>query len=73
MSPYMRKKYFNVSELADYLDISRGRVYNLLRLPGFPVKKKGRIYLVDKQKFFAWRTKYNNIYDSFFGDILPPE
>lgn len=59
---YDKEKYFSVSELTAYLNLSHGKVYKMLRLPGFPKIQKGRMYLIDKKKFFAWQSSYEGTY-----------
>lgn len=54
-------KYFTVVEVARYLNISVGKAYRVLDLPGFPKEEENRRYYVNKELFFEWYENYEGI------------
>ena len=50
----MQKEIMNVSELAEYLGVSRSKIYKLIRDKKIPASKIGRQYKFSKQVVDAW-------------------
>lgn len=53
-NPYGLKKLLRMEEVAEILDVSLGRAYELARLGLLPVVKLGRQLRVDGGKLTAW-------------------
>jgi len=50
----MQKEIMNVKELAEYLGVSRSKIYKLIREKKVPASKIGRQYKFSKQVIDAW-------------------
>lgn len=55
------EEIWTTQDISDYLKIDRKKVYELYKIPTFPVIKLGRDYRVPKILFFKWLKNYNKI------------
>ncbi len=48
------KNFIKVTNIAEILGCSYKKASRLVKLPGFPVIKIGKIYYIDEDKFYKW-------------------
>lgn len=48
------KKFIKVINVAEILGCSYKKASQIIKLPGFPVVKIGKIYYIDEDKFYKW-------------------
>lgn len=51
---YGDKSLIFVDEIMTRLHLSDTMVYRLFRVPGFPVRRCGKLYVIDREKYLAW-------------------
>lgn len=49
----------DVADIQQIMGISRTSAYELVRTPGFPVFRRGRLIKISKKAFFDWMEKGN--------------
>ena len=47
-------KFIKVTNVADILGCSYKKASRIVKLPGFPAMKIGKIYYIDEDKFYNW-------------------
>lgn len=47
----------DVADIQQIMGISRTSAYELVRTPGFPAFRRGRLIKISKKAFFAWMEK----------------
>jgi len=68
----MQKEIMNVSELAEYIGVSKSKIYKLIRDKKIPASKIGRQYKFSKQVIDSW-LKENIITSSLNGPLFQPQ
>ena len=56
-SPLLKEKLLTPQEVANYLDISKSKVYQLMRSQGFPAFRIGKHYRIDPVLLREWVRK----------------
>ena len=56
-SPLLKEKLLTTQEVANYLDISKSKVYQLVRSQGFPAFRIGKHFRVDPVLLKEWVRK----------------
>ncbi len=68
----MQKEIMNVSELAEYIGVSKSKIYKLIRDKKIPASKIGRQYKFSKQVIDSW-LKENIITSSLNEPLFQPK
>lgn len=53
-----KESFLNVDDVSRRLNISKKTAYRIVRSPGFPAIRLGRLYRVDPELFEKWQKNY---------------